>query len=182
MMESFTKRQGATVVQVDARELTNWIRSTNTRQRKVVDKFDEIANRGYNDLQDVIEPISKTSKLINSAHWDVRVGVSLDSFTMEIGLRAPYAKEAMDEGTAPGEFDGKDDWQKLKRWVGITFGVSGKERDKIAFLTARKINQEGTRKYRNKGPKLWEQWTDDFKGQVERNLDEIGDIYIKNYN
>jgi hypothetical protein len=179
MFNSFRKSSGKTIVQVDARELTNWVRGTNTRQARIIEEFDKLANKGYNDLGELIVPISKTSKLYNSRNYDVSVGIRLDTFTLEIGLRAPYAKQAMDDGTPPGSFEGKDDYQHLKRWVGLTFGITGKERDRVAFLVARKINQVGSRKYREKQPKLWENFINDFTGDLERSLDKIGEIYIK---
>ena len=177
-MKDIIKQQvNGTIVEIDFRELAQWVRSTNTRQGKILRVLDRLGIDMENKFHDKIEPLSVTGTLDSSVISEADISTDLSNFKVEVQVNAPYALQALDEGTPPNSgLTGKD----LRIWVGRRFGIAGGERNRVAALIANRINMFGSRKFREKKPKLFDEAYKEMisDGILERRLDEIGEIII----
>jgi len=170
--------ENGTIVEIDFSELTKWVRGTNSRQGKIVRELDHLGVDIENKLGDKAETISATGQLHESKYSNVEISMSLESYKVEAGLKAPHAKQAMDDGTAPEDAPTS---KELERWVGLRFGLSGQEKKRVAYLVARKLARVGSRKFREGGPKLFEEAYQELTSQgiIQKSMQKIGEIYIE---
>lgn len=85
-----------------------------------------------------------------------------------------YAEDYLETGTAPYTFTANQ-YDQLKKWARIKLGS-----DDLAFAIAKKIRQQGTRKFRNKGPKELSDVVDKFMSlTASKELGKLLDEYSK---
>jgi len=127
-------------IHIDTSEVSKWVKESPTELKMA--KRDLLAGLGRDfehAVQDESVPITVTSGLHNS----ISSGMAGDSKVWVTGIN--YAEIAMETGRAPGK---TPPINELKRWARLKLGD-----ERLAFVVARKIGEQGTKLYRTKRPK-----------------------------
>ena len=118
---------------------------------------------GRRILEDEAQEITATSKLVNSMGYVVR------GDRAEIGSRVDYAVQALETGTPAGT---RVNVRELERWAQLKLGKKG-----LAYAVAKKIQREGSKKYREGGPKQLTKATEKINKGIDLELTKLAGYY-----
>lgn len=114
-----------------------------------------------NEYQKEVKKISVTNELSRS----VQIDIGVDRVT--VGAEAKYARQALETGTRPGS---KPDIKSLALWVSKRGLPKGLE-----YPIAKKIEAEGTRKYKKGAPKQLTR----IKNQINRKKEKFAEYLLE---
>lgn len=134
-------------VEIDAKELNAWLKSTKTMQGKIVKEVEKIGVIAENHLKNEAEKNSTTGVLYDSISSKTKT-TKVDEIAVIVGSPLRYYSQAMETG-----YKGEVKPEALERWVGLKLKMRGKKGRQFAKYLAKKIERVGTKKFRRKGPK-----------------------------
>lgn len=112
-----------------------------------------------------LAPAGATGQLANSFVHSTNMAGNKETVESE----ADYSDQAMEWGRKPGRMPPSE---ALERWAGRFLGDR-----RLAYAVAKSISKRGTKKYREKGPKLWTKLTKQVNRDIPRFLKELSKFY-----
>lgn len=132
-------------IEIDSKEFDRWLDSTKTAVSDLNRSFGRLVIDSENEIQENM-PVGASSSLSNSVPAYTEVTRRADEYRGRVGSNIDYATVAAETGRKPGSYVPAGLGTALDRWA--------KQKGLNAYAVAKSIKRRGTRRYREKGPKL----------------------------